>query len=562
MKRLLIVGVIGWAFVAETVTTDAADKHPIPAHLRAQFERFLAETKPIPDNLRTLFSHFLMERSMTAFLDSHLRKGNPPETFTEAVPLQDVEQTIPGVRALVKLAANGPAEIYLSGAGAEKTSVLRAPVAALLRPDCVQPSAVAESAGPRKQFEIGDKLKLSFFENVPDAEKNKWGNGTDFEAHPELSGEYVVQDDGTVSVPILGSFEVTELTPKELQREMGDVFNHVLGRKGFVTIVSVERPPIFVLGPVKTPGSYAYSQGMTVLHAVTLAGGFPRDDDAQPWQRLEWVREQTKQYGALESMTELLARQTVLKAERDRGTPTAPPRLVELVGPDKAVAMISAEVDLRSGIVAARAAQLQSAAEAVKMAQLDVDQLAAKSASFAGAMDANVKALTKHADALDDLNRRGVIANYQLIDARTRVSDAERNRHEIVTQLAQAKERLATAQQSQTTLAATTRGDLDNQILALGQQIADAGRENMASKGVLGTLRVGYNTPAAGMTYEIVRQTVKGAVALSATGMTTLIPGDLVRVATNSRDGGDDSKGEPATPGQPNTRQAAATACR
>ena len=349
-------------------------------------------------------------------------------------------------------------------------------------------------------------------------------------------------------------FKVLDLTLQELQAQMAVAFNKVLGRKGFVTIMSIDRPPIYVLGPIKNPGSYTYSPGMTVLHAITLAGGFPREDANEPWQKLEKIREQTKRYDTLESLSELLTRQAVLKSERDRGNPTPPPQLIELVGPTKAAAMISAEVDRRSGIVAARMAQLQSAVDAVKVEQQEVNQLSGKSRSF-DAMDADVQALKRHADALNDLNKKGVIANYQVIDARTHVADAERNRQDIVNQLAQAKERLATTQQSQATLEANTRGELDTQILTLNQQIADADRENMASEGVLGALQVQYRTPpASAITYEIVRQTSRGPVVFSATGMSTLIPGDLVRVSTN-----EDGKTDAVPPDQLNSRQANTT---
>ena len=40
--------------------------------------------------------------------------------------------------------------------------------------------------------------------------------------------------------------------------------------------VALERQPVYVLGPVKNPGAYKYAPGMTVLHAVALAGGLDR----------------------------------------------------------------------------------------------------------------------------------------------------------------------------------------------------------------------------------------------------------------------------------------------
>jgi len=538
MTKAVMSAVAGGAMVfAGTAATDASHKNAIPANLRAQFEKFWAEVhKNTPKE---------MANRQPAPVDNVVSTSSR----TEAAPK----------RALIRLAAAGSDMDFQTP---EMTAAAVRPLIPV-KPDCVLPiSTSTEPPAVRaKHFEIGDKLKLAFFENVEDVERNKWGNaaGTGFQQHPELSGDYSVQEDGTISVPVLGMFKVLDLTLQELQAQMAVAFNKALGRKGFVTIMSIDRPPIYVLGPVKNPGSYTYSPGMTVLHAITLAGGFPREDGNEPWQKLEKIREQTKRYGTLESISELLTRQAVLKSERDRGNPTPPPQLVELVGPAKAAAMMSAEVDRRSGIVTARMAQLQSAVQAVKMAQQEVDLLAAKSRTV-DAMDANVEALKKHADALSDLNRKGIIANYQVIDARTHVADAERNRQDVVSQLAQAKERLAAAQQAQATLEANTRSEVDTQLLTLSQQIADAGRENRASEGILGALRVQYLTsPASAIGYQIVRQTSKGPVAYTATGMSTLIPGDLVQVST-TEDNADPNL--PAAPGQPNTRQATVTGCR
>jgi protein involved in polysaccharide export with SLBB domain len=457
---------------------------------------------------------------------------------------------------LIRLAAAGPIDCYLSDAPAERTAtaVIRAIVPAA-KPDRALPISAAPPPTNR-HFEIGDKLKLVFFENVQDVEKNKWGiaAGSGFQQHPELTGDYVVQDDGTISVPVLGSFDIVDLSQKEIQNEIGKALDKALGRIGFVTIVSVERPPIYVLGPVKNPGSYTYSQGMTVLHALTLAGGFPKKD-VEPWQEMEQVRETAKRYGTLESLAELLTRQAVLRAERDRTTPTTPQRLVELVGPTKAAAMIAAEVDRRSAIVAARNARLQSAADAVKAAQQEVELLSTEGRSLES-MDDNIAALKKRAAGIQQLYEKGQLAtNNMIIETKTRVADAERNRQDMVIQLAQGKQRLTTAQQEQAKLEADIRGEIETQILALNQQIADVSRENMASEGILGALQVQYQTPAASaITYEIVRQTSKGPVAFVANGMSTLMPGDLVQVST-AEDMADPNL--PAAPGQPNSRQAA-----
>jgi polysaccharide biosynthesis/export protein ExoF len=537
MIKVVMSAVVGGAMVfAGTAATDAAHKNVIPANLRTQFEKFWAEVhKNTPRE---------MANRQPAPVDNVVSTSSQTESATK--------------RALIRLAAAGSDMDFQT---LEMTAAVRPLIPA--KPDCVLPiSTSTEPPALRaKRFEIGDKLKLAFFENVQDVEKNKWGNsaGTGFEQHPELSGEYAVQDDGTVSVPVLGSFDVASVTPKELQNLMGEEFAKALGRKGFVTIVSIERPPIYVLGPVKTPGSYTYSPGMTVLHAVTLAGGFPREDDTQPWQKIERVRETSKRYSTLESLSELLTREAVLTAERDNTQPVAPQKLIELVGATRAASMIAVEQDRQRASIEARNARLQAAAEAIKAVQQEVEMLSTKSKSIES-MDANIASLRKRADGIEQLYHSGALNNNLLIESRSRVSEAERQRQDMIIQVAQAKERLATLRQDQVKIQADIRAEIDTQLQAIDRQITDANRESATSEGVLGAMQVRYTPSASAISYEIVRQTTRGPVAFAANGMSTLIPGDLVQVSTIA------DKTDPSTPGQPNSRPVAtpvsATACR
>ena len=197
MKNAVVSAVLGGAMVfAGTTATDAAHENAIPANLPAQFENFWAEVyKNTP-------------REMA---------NRQPPPVDNVVSTSSRTESAPK-RALIRLAASG------SDTGFQ-TPELTAAVGPVkpTTADCVLPIVAAESPSRGKHFEIGDKLKLAFFENVQDLEKDKWGNaaGTGFEQHPELSGEYAVQDDGTVSVPVLGSFDVTSVTSNELQKANG-----------------------------------------------------------------------------------------------------------------------------------------------------------------------------------------------------------------------------------------------------------------------------------------------------------------------------------------------------
>ena len=91
----------------------------------------------------------------------------------------------------------------------------------------------------------------------------------------QLSGEFRVNDAGTIAVPFLGTVPVAGLTTAELAAriERGLVATKLFRNPSVVAEVIAYRP-VFVYGEVTRPGQYPYQPGMTVLTAVTGAGGF------------------------------------------------------------------------------------------------------------------------------------------------------------------------------------------------------------------------------------------------------------------------------------------------
>lgn len=80
---------------------------------------------------------------------------------------------------------------------------------------------------------------------------------------------------GTMASPLIGTVEVRGLTSSEVAGKM----THILARDFFVNpqvLVSVKDygRKIYVMGEVKKPGAYAIQEGLTVLNACILAGGF------------------------------------------------------------------------------------------------------------------------------------------------------------------------------------------------------------------------------------------------------------------------------------------------
>jgi polysaccharide biosynthesis/export protein len=91
----------------------------------------------------------------------------------------------------------------------------------------------------------------------------------------ELSGQYSVQDDGTIKMLMAGAVPAAGLTPEQLQTKIEDALR--AGRyikEPRVTVAVLNYRPYFILGEVAQPGSYPYVSGMRVLSAVAAGGGY------------------------------------------------------------------------------------------------------------------------------------------------------------------------------------------------------------------------------------------------------------------------------------------------
>jgi polysaccharide export outer membrane protein len=93
----------------------------------------------------------------------------------------------------------------------------------------------------------------------------------------ELSDTFRVASDGTIDYPLLGSVQVDGLTPTEVV----EVLETRLKEGEFlknphvsILVKEYQSKKISVFGQVKKPGTFPYQDGMSVVEAISLAGGF------------------------------------------------------------------------------------------------------------------------------------------------------------------------------------------------------------------------------------------------------------------------------------------------
>jgi protein involved in polysaccharide export with SLBB domain len=93
---------------------------------------------------------------------------------------------------------------------------------------------------------------------------------------PDLAGVYRVGRDGTIDFPLIGKVTIREKHPDTVAREIGTRLADGYLRNPQVSVFVRESKSqkIHVLGEVEKAGSFAYEPGMTVIQAITAAGGF------------------------------------------------------------------------------------------------------------------------------------------------------------------------------------------------------------------------------------------------------------------------------------------------
>jgi protein involved in polysaccharide export with SLBB domain len=89
-----------------------------------------------------------------------------------------------------------------------------------------------------------------------------------------LSTETKVSGDGKIALPLLGVLEIQGLTVKQTEDLITKYLADGYLKHPRVSIYITRYRNFFVSGEVNRPGGYPFEDGLTVLKAVTLAGGF------------------------------------------------------------------------------------------------------------------------------------------------------------------------------------------------------------------------------------------------------------------------------------------------
>ena len=92
---------------------------------------------------------------------------------------------------------------------------------------------------------------------------------------PDFSRTVPVRPDGKISLPLLNDMQAAGLTPSQLAEELTKSLNKFVTNPQVTIIVTqINSQRFYVLGEATRPGAYTLIPDMTILQALSNAGGF------------------------------------------------------------------------------------------------------------------------------------------------------------------------------------------------------------------------------------------------------------------------------------------------
>lgn len=124
-------------------------------------------------------------------------------------------------------------------------------------PELVSYAGPPPTRGPAGPYILGpgDKVRVKVYEDA------------------NVTGEYEVNSDGFISVPLVGQVKAAGLTTRKLEQTLMSRMKGDIVKDPKVNVEMATYAPFYVHGEVKKAGVYPFQPGLTLTDAIATAGG-------------------------------------------------------------------------------------------------------------------------------------------------------------------------------------------------------------------------------------------------------------------------------------------------
>lgn len=387
----------------------------------------------------------------------------------------------------------------------------------------------APFAAKAAEYKLGvmDKLQIRVAEwQTAQAAVRDWAS---------INGEYTIGPAGTISLPFIGELPVKGRTTADIADGIGQALQQKFGLldRPAASVEVAEFRPFFVSGDIQTPGRYPYLPGLTVLKAVSLAGGMRHASDSGQRFERDFIDARGNYQVLASQRLSLLAARARLVAEAAGQDKIDFPQ--ELQDNAQGKKLMADETAFKASRDKKLSSQLDALAALKALLQNEIVSLSQKKDTQQRQVDLARKDLA----SVGTLAQHGLAVNQRVLGLEEKTADLEGKMLDLETAILQAKQDISKADQD----AAGLRNDHDSEIaqtrqqtetdlqsvelkMQMYQELMHEAAQNDPE--LAGATAATPTTPT--VSYSIVRETDGKTEEMRAEENTPVLPGDVVKV--------------------------------
>ncbi|ESY33432.1 sugar ABC transporter substrate-binding protein [Mesorhizobium sp. LNJC391B00] len=348
-----------------------------------------------------------------------------------------------------------------------------------------------------------------------------------------VNGEYSVGPAGNLSVPFVGELPAAGKTTSEVAAAISVALQRklALSDKPEASVEMVQFRPFYISGEIQTPGQFPYVPELTVLKAISIAGGIRRNADlgTQLGKDLITAKGNFDIYD--DQRVRLIVKRARIDADLAGKESFEAPKEVE--GDPRLATIVADEMQILISDQKALKLKLQALDDLKGVLQSEIEALQKKIVN----QQKQVDLAQQQADSIGPLAQKGLVANARLLSSQQSVTDLQGKILDYETAVLTAKQSVSKATQD----AIDAQNTLNSRLAADRQQVeADlneaALRVNM-QQGLMAqasdpatTAAITNNNEEPALIYSLVRVTDGKTSEIDAKEDTPVLPGDVIKV--------------------------------
>lgn len=378
-------------------------------------------------------------------------------------------------------------------------------------------------AASASEYELGpqDRVRITIVEWTLD------------ELRSPINGEYTVGAGGNVSLPLLGPVQAGGVPVSKFAATVSRLVQEKLqlSQRPNTSVEVVQFRPFYILGEISSPGEYAYRPGMTVLQAVTLAGGLPRPMAGLLQAEREIVTERATIAASLASITELVARQARLQAELAGSDTIAFP---EEITERKQIPEVAQIIATEEMLFDARKAMLSLAAQSEDKLEKLFQQEQEALELHSEALRAQLESIEGQLVVIRRLRDQGLGSPAREFELERAASETQGKLWDVNAQGVRAQREFAAQQEIKQRSVVELRQQIANELNDVKARLSAARNQASTSEDLIRLTQLHWSLEGSAR-YTIVREDPKKAdgalIETAATESTRIRPGDVLKIA-------------------------------